>query len=392
MTDTKPILRLRAALVAVTALLLAASPLEWALHILPQRRLGGIERKARPVPLSWAAWKDGAFAHSFEAWYGQRFGGRPWFVLCANQLRYRALGVLPRTRGTSVTLGEDHWLFENAYIKEYIGKTAIAVPEAGDKALPRLRALADFCASNGVAFAVIVSPSKAVVYPEKMPPEFRTPATTPHGRDVILPKLRTAGIPVVDAHALFLDWKNEPGAPLLFAPTGTHWTYDAAWRILLEALRVARPQTKPFVTPATTRETRVAEPPDRDLCALINLLHFDAPDEESVPYPVFATGESVPANWPTTRVGMLGDSFCHALADLLARSGLDHTTEYLYYGRRLYHSTPRGPNEPADIEGGDPIDWTRFDFPAWLKGLDVFLLECNEIMLQQDWWWEHAEP
>ncbi|MBP1590007.1 MAG: hypothetical protein ILO10_07435 [Kiritimatiellae bacterium] len=390
MAHPSPIPLLRAVLLAATASLLALSPLDAAFQLLPARALGGAESTKRPLPLSLSTWRDGTFAQAFEAYYAQHFGGRPWLISLANQLRFSLFGVIPRTSGTPVTLGTDHWLYENAYLHDYLGDTGAPPPEAGDDALPSLRALADFCAAHDVAFVLLVTPSKPHIYPEHLPSALQSPATTPRARDVLLPQLRAAGLPLVDAHELFRAWKAEPDAPLLFAPTGTHWTYDAAWRTLLVALQTARPP-KPFQPPAHHRETHFPEQPDRDLCALINLFRFDAPDEAQVPYPVF---DPLPpdSHWPRTRIGLLGDSFCHSLADLLSRSGLDHPTEYLYYGRRFHQSSPRGLNHAAPMQAGDPIDWSSFDFPAWLRSLDLFILECNEIQLLDPWWWLHAAP
>jgi hypothetical protein len=182
----------------------------------------------------------------------------------------------------------------------------------------------------------------------------------------VVPKLRAAGIPLVDAQAMFPEWKRQR-REALFASTGTHWNYVGAFLALQQVLETWRAQLGDSVPRPELAGTDVGPPrgSDDDLARLLNLMRF-------------------------------GDSFSYTLVDELALSHAASEVSFLYYAKRRHHypldGDARGSLQNHAERAGEPIDAATFDWAAWLTAQDAVLLECNATMVLDEFWGfaEHA--
>jgi hypothetical protein len=387
---------LRALLALGFVLALFVPLLQQATGILPEWPLGGAEPRIEPVALTVHTWLDGSYAKAFEARYTQTFGWRPMLVRLANQFRYDLSGQAPRSSGSPVTIGKEDWLYENAYLRHYSRKAGGARPGEGDALVGRLRAIHAALAAKGIAFAVVVSPSKPEVYPEYLPAAIVKPRQAPpNAYEVVVPKLRAAGIPLVDAQAMFPEWKRQR-REALFASTGTHWNYVGAFLALQQVLETWRAQLGDSVPRPELAGTDVGPPrgSDDDLARLLNLMRFGGAAAQRLPFPRIRPDTS-PGSKPL-RVGIVGDSFSYTLVDELALSHAASEVSFLYYAKRRHHypldGDARGSLQNHAERAGEPIDAATFDWAAWLTAQDAVLLECNATMVLDEFWGfaEHA--
>ncbi|MDD5704833.1 MAG: hypothetical protein PHR35_02840 [Kiritimatiellae bacterium] len=357
-------------------------------------RLAGAERPSPGPSLTWRQWFDGGFARAVEPWLTRRLGLRGVAVRTANQINYSLFGRLPVSAGTPIMAGRGGWLYEMEYVRHYKRRFGMHTEDA-ENFVAAVSGLQRVLAQRGIAFALLISPSKAEIYSEHLPAEARVAAEAAravrtNAYERLLPRLHAAGVPVVDMHAGFLAWKGE-GTPL-FPPGGTHWNHYGAQRTLAEAFAAARAQPAgrrlPELPAIAGVATRAPVGSDTDLLDLLNLWRFRAGAPTSVPFPMLAP---LPAA-RQGRVLLVGDSFTFTLIDALARTGAMTGADFLYYFKRRYRYDWSGAVEPRllTIPHGDhdlgPISPGEINWNELLTDTRLVVLEINEIFLRHGGW------
>lgn len=356
----------------------------------PDTRLRGAEIP-RPGPaLNWTTWFDGTYARDWEGAWAQRVGFRGFFVKVANQINYSVFRQTPRSMGTGVTLGKDHWLYETVYVDHYV-KPAGMSQEAGRAFAGRLRRLQDALARHGVWFCFVISPVKPEIYPEHLPEGIRKPAgpRAASAYESLRPQLDAAGVNLMDGHELFLRWKHDH--PPLFAKGGTHWNYYGCFLFYRELVRFANRCDPALEVPVPELADVVHLPPqgaDDDLLRLLNLFRFEPRGRSPVPYPVVKVARQPLEARPEVLV--VGDSLAAMLIDAMRYSHTPKQVDILYYFKR--HGCYRWPDVPEGwawdrmFEELEPMDPQRFDLRGLLLRKRIVILECSEFWIQDKGW------
>ena len=385
---TKPNDKLRRLLSCSFALLALAIIAATALYPRLDWKLAGAENAVPAPGLSPQKWLSGEIQAQTEPWLARRFGVRGFALRTANQLNYSVFHRKPAN--TSVVFGKDGWLYEKGYFTYYQERHPLKRPKQAKQFAGQMAALRDRLSERGIPLVVVVSPSKLEIYPEHLPdgiaPSDEALTRTP-GYIQVIEALKAAGIPIVDAHALLLDWKND-GIPL-FPKTGTHWNSYAAQKCMAEAWRTARAEESgkglPPFPEVTGSEDRSPIGADTDLGDLLNFIHSPGSGEK-VPYPVLAQTES----GKRARVLMVGDSFTFQLVDAMGRSGCVADVKLLYYFRGIYDfrwkegETPVF-NNPEDFRTGS-VDHKKIDYNELVADKDIVVVEFNEIYARNFAW------
>ena len=355
----------------VFSLLLALPLVQMRTGLPPDYPLAGVEATATPPAVGRSAWWNGTMQAEFDAWINQRIGLRGLLVRTANQANFSLFRELPQRSGTQVLLGRDGMLFEKVYVDAYNRSGRRPGWELRNIS-SSTRRLQDRLAQDGIAFLLVIAPSKAEIYPEFLPPEADV-AGRPARRsnyENFIEHLRRDGVNVVDGHALFQEWKREPGAPRLFADGGTHWNEYGAARIVAEITRRLRDLTgkdlpTAEVVGAVTNRTIVGE--DNDLGELANLW-TGRPLAGPQVHPV----AEVQAGSHLPDLLFIGDSFVFTLTNFMDRHGLYRKRDtYYYYNRQYFY--PEAPNAA--------LDKRQLDLLAELRGRDAVVIEVGEYWL-----------
>ncbi|PIE55877.1 MAG: hypothetical protein CSA34_06955 [Desulfobulbus propionicus] len=363
--------------------------LQHSLGVLPQVELIGAEPPVPQAELTATAWFTGAFQRQYEQRRNIRFGLRPHLVKSYNQLQYSLFGRVTSGTGTSVIIGDDRWLYERTYVAK------LNKPSADDGTListrvRQLRRLQDQLKARKKAFAYIIAPSKAEVYPEFIPsldwlrPPLQENQETDYQQAV--KALQQHGVHFVDCHALFARQKKENPALHLFGPGGIHWNkYGVylAWQELAALLntQMSQPVRLP---PLKAVERRRAEPVEADLGRLLNL--WDPVFiSRATDYPVFHPQKSQDHREKPSFL-IIGDSFLFTLVAVMAEARLSEEVDALYYFKRSFHyPADNGTIDPVQVEShsiqGEPLDWDRL-----LLHKDAVILLSTEYWLPELGW------
>ena len=337
----------------------------------PDVPLTGVENTATPPTRSLAAWWNGTFQSEFDAWLTPRLGFRGVLVRTANQINLTLFGELPKRNGTQVLMGRNGVLFEKVYVDAY--NQGGGRPEAELKNVSEsTRRLQDRLAADGIAFLLVIAPSKAEIYPEFLP-ETADVTGRPERRSNyqnIIQFLRQDGVNLVDSHDLFLEWKREPGCPRLFANGGTHWNQYGAARVvsrIMEELSRLTGRDLPRMQVVGAETNRIIVDSDNDLGDLLNLWSGRSLAGPQI-HPVLNTTPGTHS--PDLLV--IGDSFVFTLTNWMDRQQLYRKRDtYYYYNRQYFYP----------VEPNVALDKHQLDLLKEIQGRDAIVIEVSEYWL-----------
>ena len=186
--------------------------------------LAGVETPREYAPFSWHALRHGEFQKSCAAKFNAQFAGRTGLIFLTNETYFRLFKIC-LMKSAGLVVGEEDTLYEVGYVEEYClrrTQTVALSPLAQD-----LKRLQDVCQRTGTAFVVVISPSKAAIYPESIPDFWmRRYDSRPRAYEDFVASLRSEGIHYVDGHAITAEAKSRAPAPV-FPRGGTCLLYTS---------------------------------------------------------------------------------------------------------------------------------------------------------------------
>ncbi len=329
--------------------------------------LGGVQVQPEVVPYSrhhvFSAKYQGAWSRNYDA----NFPGRELLIRVIDEIYLRIFHTAPG----GVLVGPHDSLVELGYAEEYClqrpGKDDLA-PLAAD-----LRRMQDCCDARGVAFALVVTPSKAAIYPENLPVDWRRRYKPgPRYYDEFTRLLREKGVRHVDGHRIAADLKPFATTAPVFPPGGIHWGDPAALATTNAVLKLLG-GTDPRLETIRNFQTQVSNFPknqDSDLATLLNTLF--APS-----YPVVTiTVEPARARNPhPPTLAFVAGSFGWKMLDMLNDSRQFSEVDFYYYYLRSKHCGLRG--ELHEVASPVP----PLNFNTDIFAADALVLEINEQSL-----------
>lgn len=326
---------LRLLLVATFVAVCLVPTVHMAWPLLEEKALEGVmEEKKRPE-LALSGLFSEAFQRGFTSWYEQHYGLRPSLTRLDNSIFYygfheaRPEKLIRIGRGDILYIS-DHVNFWNDRSEHDLGKLARRI-KAAQEALHR----------HGIELVFMTNPTKAVVWPEALPPAWLDP-TLPSPRPS---EVRRTQFPIELARAgvTFVDgWKLVEGLAqrereAVYTRTGRHLSSPAGCMITEEALRLARPSLAGVKLPVLdcsyvmSGDMSIVEE-EYDLWRLLNIIaprtpakmpamRFDLPKVEPV------------SELPATLV--VGSSFGWKVTKELERNHAVRDLQLYYYNRRV---------------------------------------------------------
>ncbi len=338
---------------------------------LPEETLNGVVVTLSRPQWSWNDWLSGKFQTQAEEWWNARLGFRGALIKTVNQINFSLFKEISSGGNVKIVLGKNNMLYEKGYIANYQGREASPLTVL-EKEVEKLVELQAKLKKRGIVLVLVISPSKASVYPEYLPQAFDTkqPGTPDTDYVRIKPLLEKAGITTIDGTEFLLAKKAEV-PDLLFPHGGTHWSYYGACLVQEEIMQTLEKKLNKPLRHLVCKPRAVDNNPigtDRDLSELLNIWTEKVIDGPT-PHPILSLAGKKNAYQP--RVAAVGDSFIWTLAAVAEPVKLykDHDIYYYFESRRKYPAA-------AESNAKEKIDWPK-DF--WSK--DVIIIEINEVAL-----------
>ncbi len=345
-------------------------------HLSPFRDmiLSGAEKKAVPGPPRFSDVMAGKFQVNVETWLKQNVGFRGTFVKTDNQINFSLFNEFSRSHPRKLILGKEKQLFEEHYIDAF-NKKNVSPASLLEKKADSLRQLQDKLAARNVRFLLLLSPSKASIYPEYIPERYilRHNEAKKDNYQVFVPMLKKQGVNFLDGREMFLEMKKK-GTPQLFPSSGSHWSLYGGYLFgtrLIERMeqllgrRLVRMEVRKLIP------SREPIGLDKDVARLGNILFTRS----------LFTGYIYPETYPVVQAGsyrpdilMLGDSFCWNIIPYLEANSIFSRLNFYYY----FNTDNSFPDKKHA-----PIDRTRINWDRDVFTRDIILIEINEIALNE---------
>ena len=329
---------------------------------------GETSEKERPT-LSLQDFMAGKYQDTLQSWFEDKLGFRGELVKSENQLNLDVFGEIASESERKIVLGKNGHLYEKFYIDDWNGYYLQDkhYAELNNK-VQQLKKLQLALEERGKKLLILLSPSKATVYPEFIPEKYIRPdrADRTNRHQEIVPLLESNAVSFFDATAFLIKVKEESELPL-FAKGGTHWNYYAACLVSAEVARTL--SLSPMSCDPVTFSTQ-PRGSDNDLKELINVWRADF-TEEAIPYPTIQSTPKSPEK--RQRVLMVGDSFAWALLDTMDEANLFERIDFFYYFKRLTIFPRVGADEPVERES---LDWEKL-----FEEHDIFIIESMPAAL-----------
>ena len=197
-----------------------------------------------PLPMpTFADLRTARYQETLARRFNEGFAGREWIFQCTQEAYIHLFNT---AQGPAV-LGRHHSTFFHDPPYDFVGEYSVERLPADtlDYIVKGLRLWRDSCLSRGVGFAIVITPSKASVYPEDLPAAWQR-RHDPRSRayDNFVRLLQREQIRYVDGHLLTLDAKKHASAPV-FPLGGTHWEQYSSLETTNALLRELAAQGQP---------------------------------------------------------------------------------------------------------------------------------------------------
>jgi hypothetical protein len=313
-------------------------------------------------------WLSHRFQDNASKWFSRYFGARALFIRLGNQVNYSLFGT-SYMNNQSIIIGKQSQLYEVGYIINYCKLVRPMPLELVEAQVKEIAEIQDRLARHGMAFILLITPSKAAIYPEFIPDIFcSSPKSTNRDYDSFVPLLDQYKINYVDGHIITLAAKAREPAPV-FTQGGTHWNYLGAYYTVERLLTMIEALTSQSIGRLSLQHLEIDHKPsvkeDKDLADLLNLIY--PPYNYLVPHPTIVREGS------THHLGkavFVGGSFMWPVLDILNHTNIFQAMDAYYYYKLLLKSYPAKTDRPIDVS---QIDWNEDILTS-----QVLVLEINE--------------
>ncbi len=171
---------------------------------------------------------NGACQTAFDNWFVENFSFRYYFVKLYNQLMF-CLGET----NNNIVVGKNNYLYGRDYVETFVHNAVVEERDAVfDQYAEKIRHIQDYCLKNGKTFIYIISPSKAVIYPEYIPDRYLTLYREDTESNLTYEKkaFEAMGVSYVDANREMYELKNLGIQP--YYKQGIHWSGAASAKFL----------------------------------------------------------------------------------------------------------------------------------------------------------------
>jgi len=335
--------------------------------------------KAEMVPVSLDALWTGQTQKTLSSNYGRLLPPFPLAVRAKNQFLYSAFGTAD---SSGIVVGQGEQLYQWNYINDFCAREAPPDLSRIDSWADKIRDIQKRVEASGKVFIYVITPSKAVQYPEYLQTDLNCPSRSNRDWDKLRPfraALDARGIRYVDAAGLIRTSKAKYPVDL-FPRGGTHWNMlgaALAAQKIVKTLDGARQDLSLGPFEFDYRMDSEAKSSDRDLLDLLNLLWPDP----HYPAPVVHVERSGGTCAHPPHVVEMGGSFLHQINILWEQTGCAPSVDHwFYFTRGNNFGTWRLEIPPGDtsVEGGRRVSDDLSAQPESVRHADIVLLEENE--------------
>lgn len=288
-------------------------------------------------------WFDESYQRGQDAYLRDHFPFRGDAVRLHNQLDF---SLFRKSNVSTSIVGKDEYIIGDRYIDSYLGLAFEGKRSIFDK-VARLQKFQQLLSSRGKHFVLLLAPSKAYYYPDKIPEDYGEQQDSTN-YTWLKEALQAYPINVIDYNGWFMDMKDTVSYPLM-PKSGTHWTsYGVGYAVdsLIGYLEGSMGQDLPEFGWDRLHVTREANADDRDIESNLNLIRTYSDVELAYPhFTVDNEGKYRP------KALIVGDSFYWGMLGASFNQVVDSKSGYWYYNSTIYSDGKEvGKSKNADLK------------------------------------------
>lgn len=346
-------------------LLLLAPLLNQQLHLIDSGKLHGAVTGTVDTAFTPEGWWNGTWQERRNAWVNDSIGFRADFVRLNNQIDF---SLFRKTHAGGVVVGRKNYLYEEGYIRHYLGLVRDNDEEIR-KDMLAARFVQDTLAKAGVQFLIVHAPSKAAFYPEFFPPAYDGKRQPSNNQRAYVRLADSLGVHQLDFNRWFADMRAHQ-QHLLMSKQGTHWTLYGCYVAADSLLRYLGPQLPDGVPEMVWNggeETGTPRGTDNDLAAGMNLIAPCA--TETFYYPVVSFREDSTKKKPA--VIYIGDSFFWTfIANGIPQHAHEGWQFWYYFNERWTNEMIAGREQLGHI--------ADYNWPQAMTEADAVVVLCTD--------------
>jgi hypothetical protein len=316
-------------LVICLIVLLSLPGLQYITGIFKIKPLNGVINEPKIVPFTMGSYLNFEYQTSVLKFIDRHFGFRPFFIRLYNQIDFSLFNI-PHSAG--VVIGKDDYLYEEWYIKDYLGYYFVGKPKIEEK-VNQFSEIRHFLKQYNTELMLMLNPGKGWYYPEYIPDYFvrKTDFTN---YQTYVDVLKISDVPYFDVNGWFMEMKKTLPYPL-FTKTGTHWSeYGAKLTAdsLIKQCEVILDKRMNRIHLKGIEWSKIPRKTDNDLEKILNLF-FSIPQNQMA-YPIIEKENILPKE-DMPSVIVISDSFYWNMFDGILENSF-RSNEYWYYYNSIY--------------------------------------------------------
>lgn len=350
---------------------------------LSNQLIWGVEKEQHDVPLSLETLWEGSYQAQFSDWFSKSFFLRDMAVLSYNQLYLWLFGELS---SDTIVLGKQNHLYHTEYLNE-LSENALLPQSVLKEFAEQLEKTHHALKERGVEFLVLISASKARVYPEFLPAQFEVTSVkeTENSSAKLTAYLKDSGVNFLHTGEQLKQMKSLTSYPV-YPKGGIHWSYSASCEItarLYEKILSLLGQA-PFALKCQAGEESLRpNMQDSDIALTSNVWFKSRFFDSHYLYPALKRKVKATDKEQKPRIGIVGSSFSFNLIYYALSAELFEELELLYYFRRLdtYQDEIKANYnyEPSEMTA---IASESFNWEEKVFSKDLIVLEMNEANIR----------
>lgn len=329
--------KIKNVLLGFLLLLLLAPLLNQQLHLVDSGKLHGAVTSVTDTAFTPEGWWNGTWQERRNKWVNDSIGFRTDLVRLNNQIDF---SLFRKAHAGGVVVGRKNYLYEEGYIRHYLGLVRDNVDEIR-KDMLAARFVQDTLARAGVPFVLVHAPSKAAFYPEFFPPAYDGKKQPTNNQRTYVRLGDSLGVHQLDFNSWFVGMRPAQ-KHLLMSKQGTHWTLYGSFLAadsLLHCLEQTLHADLPDIVWEGGEESKKPRNSDDDLAAGMNLIAPVA--TETFYYPAVRFRNDSSKKKPS--VIYIGDSFFWTfIADGIPQNTHEGWQFWYYFNERWTGETIAG--------------------------------------------------
>jgi len=337
-------------------------------QFISKTNITGVSQTVNKPTFSYNDIKSGDFQKQYENWFNQNYGLKDIIVKTNNQIYYSLFNETPQS--SQVILGKSGQLIESIYISEYLNLIEPLNVDFLESKVKQIKELQVQLNSIGKTHLLLITPSKASIYPEYIPERYKMLRVDKiRNYDLLIPLLDKYGVNYIDGHKITLQHKLEDKYEM-FPKGGTHWTNLAAYYTAKETVDFIEELRNIDMVNMVLESVELSYPEknttDRDLADLLNV--FTTPVNYKIHRPVI-NADSTNKVKPSFLIE--GGSFSEQFISVLSTNKVFSNIDLFFYYNTHIHVNPG--EAPFIVGELNNLDWEKE-----VLGHDIIITEMNE--------------